>query len=106
VSTDPIEPEPALELVMPFVVVASKGGPYDDEAFVAGWAAGELALAMKTLESIGAEVTRTVPTSLVPQIDLIAMQHGYRVQAKPWVEDPDTWTVVRIARPEDEDGDE
>ncbi len=35
----PMEPdhsETAMELVMPFIVCASKGGPYEDKSFVAG----------------------------------------------------------------------
>jgi hypothetical protein len=85
-----------MELVMPFTVAASQGGPYEDAAFTAGWHAGELSLAMQTLASIGGTLTRAVPTPLVPQIDLIAMRHGYQVRAVPWPEDPEAWTTVTI----------
>lgn len=79
---DPLdEPEgEAMELVMPFIVCQSNGGPYDDESFVAGFQAGEINYAMKLLAQIGVATRLHWPivrSALKEQIDLMAMQHGF-----------------------------
>lgn len=88
--------EPEYGLLMPFVVVASKGGPYDDASFVAG-------ARMKALWDrceLGIEDSFEVyePTPLVPQLDLVAMQFGYRIDATPWWEAPEEWALVRFVK--------
>lgn len=71
------------DLVMPFVIVKSNGGPYDDAAFVAGANCGQL---MAELQGLAAH--RAIPhqrwmrPELLPQVDLIAMQHGYELRLK------------------------
>lgn len=92
-------------LVMPFVVCESKGGPYDDDAFTAGFTAGRIDVWLKvlpTLEAIGGPFSTAEPemvrSALVPQLDLIAMRHGYVIDAEPWAEHPDEWTAVRFRR--------
>lgn len=66
-------------LVMPFVVCASKGGPYDDASFVAGFECGQID------RQLGQEAPRRYAPDLpvhagnVPQLDLIAMRNGYVV---------------------------
>lgn len=69
-------------LVMPFVSVASKGGPYDDDAYCAGWAMGaldtRLGAAMRLMSH-----EETVREADVPQADLIAMKNGYRMESTP-----------------------
>ncbi len=82
-------------LVMPFVVCQSQGGPYDDAAFVAGY---ECALLDSVLRQRPDAVDQNVHSACVPQIDLIAMQHGYKLTAEPWADDPETWTVVHLVR--------
>jgi hypothetical protein len=88
------------ELVMPFVVVASKGGPYDDEAFVAGWSCAEIDQALNAVAPWRATFQRTVRTEVVPQVDLIAMKHEYTLTH----DDPDVdlerndgWTMVTLS---------
>lgn len=90
------EPEPvAYGLVMPFVVCESKGGPYDDEAFVCGWEAASI----DALLAAGPdEVERTVHAGLLPQLDLIAMEHGYMLASQPWDEAPDEWAFARFVK--------
>jgi len=70
-------------LVMPFVIVKSNGGPYDDAAFVAGINCGQL---MAELQALAAHQAiphqRWMRPELMPQIDLIAMQHGYELRLK------------------------
>lgn len=94
-ADDNIDPdEVTYGLVMPFVVCAPDG-PYDSDAFVAGVYYGELDMRMKKNE---ARVERYVPTPLVPQIDLLAMFHGYSFSATPWEEYPEDWTYVKMER--------
>lgn len=88
--------EPEMSLVMPFVVVTSKGGPYDDTAFAAGWAAGEIDRALAAVAGFEVAVDRMVPTALVPQIDLIAMRHGYRCESRRDEEYSDEWSHLRL----------
>ena len=91
---------PGYELVMPFVVCRSQGGPYDDGAFVAGFECGALEARLTIGRPASCELY--VRTASLPQIDLIAMRHGYQVEAEPWDEDPDEWTHVLLAVAETE----
>lgn len=88
-------------LVMPFVTVTSKGGPYDDLAYAAGWAMGVLDLRLAELQPVThAEAVRSDDVS---QADLVAMKNGY--QAKPVETDVDGWHWVEFARNGDLGGD-
>lgn len=89
-------------LLFPCVVCKSLGGPYDDEAFVAGAQFGQV---MAELELEPAIVTRYVDSKLVQQIDLAAMHHGYTMQAEPWDEHPDEWTLITLRKIADHEGD-
>jgi hypothetical protein len=62
-------------LVMPFVTVRSKGGPHDDQSYVAGY---EVGLISAEMAHASKRVTRYVHMENVPQLDLVAMQHRYR----------------------------
>lgn len=75
-------------LVMPFVVCQSKGGPYDDESYVAGFEAGYLDGMMAFEDALRAQGFRVAAAGSsgqpfhaanAPQIDLIAMRHNYSV---------------------------
>lgn len=71
----------ALALEMPFIVCASQSGPYDDEPFAAGWTCGQLYAELATCHQIGAEPRgRHVLPEILPQVDLIAMRHGFTVR--------------------------
>ncbi len=81
-------------MVMPFVVCASAGGPYDDEAFCAGY---DLATLDTLLDLQHPPVLqRTVRTATMPQVDLIAMKHGYSIKSRPWPDDDGYWTMVDL----------
>lgn len=99
--------EPQYEIVMPFVVTQSNGGPYDDDAFVAGWYAAELDIVLEQMARFHCGMARTVPTPLVPQIDLIAMKYGFYFEHEP-CEDAEGWSNVQILKTapdaEEEDG--
>ena len=89
-------------LVMPFVVCASKGGPYEDQAFCAGYHAGSIDRELQhcALNGLSPDAV-TVETSLVPQIDLIAMRHGFRIETEPDEDVPEythVWFVLDMPR--------
>lgn len=94
---DEDDDEVRYDLVMPFVVCASQGGPYEDDSFVAGYHLGEIS-AMLAQEI--AEYQTTIRTASVPQLDLIAMRWGYSfTTVGPMAEvDPDEWTQVILTR--------
>jgi hypothetical protein len=83
-------------LVMPFVVVTSTGGPYDDDAFVAGYQCGEIDRALKTIRAAGgSRLDATVRSAVVSQLDLIAMRHGFKLTARPT--EVDGWSTAEFA---------
>jgi hypothetical protein len=84
------------ELVIPFVSVKSRGGPFDDAAYVAGWRMGQLDARLGgegILRSLSHE--DAIRTEDVPQADLIAMRHQYRMEATASADDEE-WTFVRF----------
>lgn len=84
------------ELSVPFVAVISNGGPYDDEAFASGFICGMIWGDL----GIGDAYSRFVPNSLLSQVDLIAMRHGYSVIL---TDSEDDWTLVDFLK-NSEDG--
>ncbi len=73
------------DLLMPFVTVASKGGPHDDESYVAGWEMGQLDYRLATAAFGRFVVPPTVlKRDSLPQIQLIAMKHGYVDRVVEW----------------------
>lgn len=71
------EANSAYELVMPFVVTASHGGPYADESYVAGYRCGQID------ERLGLfrEWSGPIEAEVLKQVDLIAMKHGCQMKA-------------------------
>jgi hypothetical protein len=66
--------------VMPFVLCKSNGGPFDDAAFVAGATCGALIEELRMLRLTAAiPRERYMDARYLPQVDLIAMAHGYAV---------------------------
>ena len=94
-----VEEDEGRELVMPFVVVSSRGGPFDDQAFVAGYECGVIDMALNVLVPIGGTVSRWVHPELLPQIDLIAMKHGRQVYVGD-EDDSGTWRHITIDLPQ------
>jgi hypothetical protein len=82
-------PDESYDLVMPFVTVASKGGPHDDTAYVAGYEMGLLDAVLEHTSDLIVE--RTIHASNAPQADLLAMKHGYRCDLLPH---DDQWTFA------------
>ena len=85
-----------MQLAYPFVVCQSQGGPYPDDAFVAGVQLGQLIGELKHSRPIYHEAT--VMPALVPQIDLVAMHEGYSMTSEPWEAAPDDWAFVSLTR--------
>lgn len=82
------------ELVMPFVTVASKGGPHEDHAYTAGWSMGAIDALLEHRRP--ALVEETVQTDCMPQVDLIAMRHGYSAVFEPT--DVGGWEFMQLTR--------
>ena len=88
-------------LIEPFIVCASKDGPYDDDAFVAGVRYGQFTQWLEGLNTLTAqgriEFPLPFPTPLAPQIDLAAMRLGWQSIA---VADPEQseWTWIALER--------
>lgn len=102
-SSDDDRPASGWDMVMPFVVVASQGGPYDDVPFCAGFELGRLdsyLAACAAMDPPALPGRRLVRTASVPQIDLIAMRHGCTVAADPCDETPE-WSQVTFERADD-----
>lgn len=77
-------------LVMPFIVCQSHGGPYQDEAFVAGMRLGQLYERLRRGASVDGE---PVEATSVPQLDLMAMHFGYTLVT---VAHDDYWTLATL----------
>lgn len=87
-------------MMMPFVVCASKGGPYADDAYVAGWEAGRLDLVLSgTRIPVGASIRLSQPIRAEneAQIDLIAMRHGLTADFEE--NGIEGWKLVRFRKP-------
>jgi hypothetical protein len=94
--------EPGWDLVMPFVVCASQGGPYDDRSFVAGYQLGRLDRDLGVLAALEfASVSRVLYTDSLAQADLIGMRHGYRMERGY---EHDRWSDVDFLAAEPADG--
>ena len=79
------------ELVMPFVVAVSEGGPYDDESFVAGWVCGQLSIELRN----ELHVRTWIPRGALPQADLLAMSFA-RVCSVEQESDDGEFVLVHI----------
>lgn len=79
-------------LVMPYVVAHDRGGPYQADAFAAGFTCG--ALDSRLAHAVH-PITQPVPTGVLPQLDLIAMRHGWTISSELLDEH---WTSVTFTR--------
>ena len=67
--------------VMPLVLCRSRGGPYDDEAFLSGWRLGNIGA---TLAHPGiSALAESIRPGERHQTDLIAMARGYTMTVEP-----------------------
>lgn len=91
-----MDDEPEYGLVMPFVAVASNGGPFDDQAYTAGYEMGQLdgQLAAAQLPGGGWVLERTVRDENQGQADLVGMKHGFAATFEP--SGVEGWTFARF----------
>jgi hypothetical protein len=82
------------EAVMPLVLCRSRGGPYDDEAFMSGWRLGDIGATLAR-PGISALAESIRPQERL-QADLLAMARGYTMTVEPST-DPD-WLAVTFTR--------
>jgi len=94
--------EVEFELAMPFVVCQSKGGPYDDAAYVAGWegAYWDLELARMGEFSTSYVIVASIHADNRPQIDLIAMKHSWTVTFEPQDAELPEWLTATFRLPD------
>lgn len=112
-SDDHNEFDHELELVVPFIVVESKGGPYDDQAFVAGYQVGEIDVRLAFANMAGAQTVKfpIVRRSLLAQLELHGMRYGFTSmeasEATSHIPASDEWCSLTFARgpqPESDEG--
>jgi hypothetical protein len=90
--------EDCSDSVMPLVLCHSKGGPYDDEAFMSGWRLGAIGA---TLAGPGiSALCDSIRAHESVQADLLAMAHGYSMTVDPST-DPN-WLSVTFTRTGDD----
>lgn len=93
-------------LVIPFTVCRSNGGPYDDEAFVAGYFVGQIDKELQVAAACNAEgvLAPIVRRAVLPQLELHGMRHGFPVMKVGQETDPSLdgeWCWVRFLRREE-----
>jgi hypothetical protein len=81
-------------VLMPFVTVASNGGPHEDKSYAAGWEMGALDAQLEHARSLVLE--KVIYTTNAAQADLIAMRHGYRAEIEPT--STAGWSALRLTR--------
>lgn len=79
------------EIEMPFVSVASKGGPHDDDSYTAGWEMG--ALDAELQHSSEPLLERYIHEASTGQADLIAMRRGFTATI---TRRADGWAFLRL----------
>lgn len=87
-------------LVVPFIVCQTAGGPFEDEAFVAGFQCGEIdkALAVAAVANASTVTFPTVRTALAKQVELLAMNRGFPVMTVTESEEYPEWCSVTFER--------
>lgn len=84
-------------LVYPFIVCASNGGPFDDDAYVAGVEFGSIATKLEAAPAECSEMSFTVRSANVGQLDLAAANSHWLMERALWDEDPE-WSFVKFRR--------
>lgn len=84
------------DLVCPFVVCESMGGPFADGAYVAGYEMGRFDAILAGV-IFQRTVTTTMRTANLPQADLVAMRRGWTMATE---DIGDGWSAVTLTRAE------
>lgn len=90
------------ELIMPFVACLSEGGPFDDDAFTAGFTVGMWyeRLGNLTHGCVRIEICEPIRTDLVPQFDLLAMRFDWKLTPE-LVDGMPEWSTVVLEKVSD-----
>lgn len=75
----------------PLIACSHNGGPYDTEAFVAGMYVATINVLLDVSDAEDAERLADAgmaPTQAMPQMDLVALKHGYVMHHAPIPEHP------------------
>lgn len=88
---------PDFELVMPFVVTDDRGGPYQGEAYVAGYEAGRIDVLLYALPADQPTYVCVAHPGNQPQLDLIAMNRGFTLVWE-WADDDSEWIRCHFRR--------
>lgn len=85
-------------MVLPFVVVASKGGPFDDDAYTAGFEAGQMFESLSHIRmhtpDIYMKLAMPIHAANREQLDLIAMHYGLTAN---FTEVADGWLTITLS---------
>jgi hypothetical protein len=98
--------EHGYSLLVPLIATASNGGSFDDDDFVAG---AQVGMAWGQMQAGGLVMEGPYQRVLVPQLDLMAMHHGYTMtEIRPdHLDDDDEpdplWAFFNFKRVTDED---
>lgn len=86
-------------LVVPFVACRSQGGEYDDDAFAAGFACGQIDQALQAAGAVRATTVQFDPvrTALVKQLELLAMNRGFPTVTVETSQEWPEWSAVTFA---------
>jgi hypothetical protein len=87
------EGEGTYSLVMPFLPVTSKGGPFDDQSYVAGYEMGRVDVLLSAAANLGLapDTHLLINAENAAQVDLVAMRYGFHCEirdstAEGWAE--------------------
>jgi hypothetical protein len=89
-----VKDEPVI--LVPMVCTESNGGEYEDASFSAGMAFAETNLMLRSHKPGGYRCL--APRPLLRQLDLLAMELGYLMEARPCPMDEEEWAVVTFRR--------
>jgi hypothetical protein len=95
----PPDPEDAHELLYPFTVCTSAGGPYDDDTFTAGYQVGALDQALRVAHACSVDtISRVIFATLADQAELVGMARGFAIMTRDADPDGPTWVCVTFTR--------
>lgn len=97
-------------MLYPFLAVKSKGGPYDDDAFVGGAQLGRVDTLLQVAETMDAirRLSFTVRTTLVKTLELAGMARGFPLMEAETIQATDEypampeWSTITFRRTEED----
>lgn len=90
--------EPNYDVAVPFVCVASEGGPYDDKSFAAGVEIGVIYVTLRCAHPSVETLRFTLRRPSEKQADLMAMHCGFTLEVLVDEADEPDWIIVQFTR--------